>query len=94
MLFALCVCVLCACRKLADINEDNSLSEDEFCIAMKLVVARRKGLTIPSVLPDVLRPQPQPGEHHIPVCAVTVPTVAVGASLTLHTSVTLTTLCC
>ena len=57
-----CVCVSHACRKLSDIDEDNSLSEEEFCIAMKLVVARRKGLVIPSVLPEVLRPRPQSGE--------------------------------
>ena len=57
-----CVCVSYARRKLSDIDEDNSLSEEEFCIAMKLVVARRKGLVIPSVLPEVLRPHPQSGE--------------------------------
>ena len=52
-----------ACRKLSDIDEDNSLSEEEFCIAMKLVVARRKGLIVPSMLPEVLRPHPPSGER-------------------------------
>lgn len=43
-------------RRLADIDKDNALSEAEFCIAMKLVLLRRKGHEIPHSLPEALRP--------------------------------------
>ena len=63
-------------RKLSDVDEDNALSEDEFCIAMKLVVARRKGITIPATLPDVLRLNSSAGTVctyiHMYVCVCTV----------------------
>ncbi|KXJ10106.1 RalBP1-associated Eps domain-containing protein 1 [Exaiptasia diaphana] len=36
---------------LSDINQDNALDLDEFCIAMHLVVAIRHGLDLPAVLP-------------------------------------------
>ena len=54
-----CVCVcLCDCvcdiRRLSDMDQDNALSEQEFCIAMKLVLMRRKGTDIPSALPHIL----------------------------------------
>ena len=35
------------------------MSEAEFCIAMKLVLMRRKGFDIPSALPDSLQPKSQ-----------------------------------
>lgn len=41
-------------RHLSDINKDNALDLDEFCIAMHLVVALRHGLELPSILPDIL----------------------------------------
>ena len=43
-------------RHLSDINKDNALNVDEFCIAMHLVVALRHGLELPSTLPNVLLP--------------------------------------
>ena len=43
-------------RHLSDINKDNALNLDEFCIAMHLVVALRHGLELPSTLPAVLLP--------------------------------------
>lgn len=36
-------------------DKDNALSEEEFCVAMKLVLLRRKGYSLPSALPDELR---------------------------------------
>ena len=42
-------------RRLADMDKDNALSEEEFCVAMKLVLLRRKGYRLPSSLPDALR---------------------------------------
>lgn len=44
------------CRRLADIDKDNALSEMEFCVAMKLVLMRRRGYDIPNVLPESLQP--------------------------------------
>ena len=43
-------------RHLSDINKDNALNLDEFCIAMHLVVALRHGLELPSTLPAILLP--------------------------------------
>ncbi|KAL5457210.1 hypothetical protein EMCRGX_G034455 [Ephydatia muelleri] len=43
--------------QLADYNCDSALSEDEFLIAMKLVLVRRKGYDIPLVLPNPLIPR-------------------------------------
>ena len=43
-------------RQLSDVNKDNALNLDEFCIAMHLVVALRHGLDLPAVLPGVLLP--------------------------------------
>ena len=42
------------CRRLSDKDQDNALSEQEFCIAMKLVLMRRKGFEIPATLPQAL----------------------------------------
>ena len=53
----LCVgCIMCLCfhRRVSDIDQDNALSQDEFCIAMKLVLMRRKGIEIPTTLPEPL----------------------------------------
>lgn len=36
-------------------DKDNALSEEEFCVAMKLVLLRRKGYSLPSALPEELR---------------------------------------
>ena len=44
-------------RHLSDLNKDNALNLDEFCIAMHLVVALRHGLELPSTLPSVLLPE-------------------------------------
>jgi len=41
-------------RKLSDVNKDGKLSEDEFCIAMKMVLVKRKGYDIPSSIPELL----------------------------------------
>ena len=46
--------MVCVCRRLADVNKDNALSQQEFCVAMKLVMMRRKGYEIPSSLPQAL----------------------------------------
>ena len=46
--------LLYLCRRLSDIDQDNALSQHEFCIAMKLVLMRRKGFEIPSTLPQKL----------------------------------------
>ncbi|XP_078375123.1 uncharacterized protein LOC144658558 isoform X2 [Oculina patagonica] len=48
--------VLSKIWQLSDINKDNALNLDEFCIAMHLVVALRHGLELPSTLPAVLLP--------------------------------------
>lgn len=42
---------------LSDLNKDNALNLDEFCIAMHLVVAMRHGLELPLTLPTVLLPE-------------------------------------
>lgn len=42
-------------------DKDNALSEQEFCVAMKLVLMRRRGNAIPSSLPEGLRPAVQEG---------------------------------
>ncbi len=54
---------LCASlpRRMSDWDKDNALSEQEFCVAMKLVLMRRRGHAIPASLPDPLRPQSQEG---------------------------------
>ena len=44
-------------RHLSDINKDNALNLDEFCIAMHLVVALRHGFELPATLPTVLLPE-------------------------------------
>ena len=41
-------------RKLADGDQDGALTLHEFCVAMKLVLIRRKGDEIPSSLPESL----------------------------------------
>ena len=41
-------------RKLSDVNKDGKLSADEFCIAMKMVLVKRKGYDIPSTIPESL----------------------------------------
>ncbi|XP_029187078.2 ralBP1-associated Eps domain-containing protein 1-like isoform X2 [Acropora millepora] len=41
---------------LSDINKDNALNLDEFCIAMHLVVALRHGFELPETLPTILMP--------------------------------------
>lgn len=46
---------LCNFRRLADMDHDNALSEQEFCVAMKLVLLRRKGYSLPTTLPLSLR---------------------------------------
>ena len=50
------------CRRLSDTDKDNALSETEFCIAMKLVLMKRKGFDIPTVLPDSLLQQQEQSE--------------------------------
>lgn len=41
-------------RRLADRDKDNALAEEEFCVALKLVLLRRKGYNLPASLPDTL----------------------------------------
>lgn len=48
-------------RRLADVDGDNALSEQEFCTAMKLVLMRRKGHSIPAALPEGVRQKPGDG---------------------------------
>ena len=36
-------------------DRDNALSEQEFCVAMKLVLLRRKGYSLPTSLPISLK---------------------------------------
>lgn len=43
---------------------DNALSEQEFCVAMKLVLLRRKGYSLPSTLPHSLRESIAGKPHH------------------------------
>ena len=52
-----CMILLYSRRRLSDTDKDNALSETEFCIAMKLVLMRRKGFDIPATLPDSLLQQ-------------------------------------
>ena len=50
------VCCLCGYRSLADVDNDGSLSVDEFCVAMHLVDMTKLGRTLPAVLPLDLVP--------------------------------------
>ena len=43
-------------------DHDNALSEQEFLVAMKLVLLRRKGYSLPTSLPLSLR-ETAAGEH-------------------------------
>ena len=53
-----CVCVICFfVRKLSDLDEDGKLSIGEFCVAVHIVIHRRRGDEIPAVLPAVLWPK-------------------------------------
>lgn len=52
----LAVEVLSKIWHLSDINKDNALDLNEFCIAMHLVVALRHGFDLPATLPAVLMP--------------------------------------
>ena len=51
------------CRKLADNDQDGALTLHEFCVAMKLVLVRRKGHGIPSSLPESLVQLRKHGKH-------------------------------
>ncbi len=42
-------------------DRDNALSVQEFCVAMKLVLMRRRGHAIPAALPEDLKPQASEG---------------------------------
>ena len=46
----------CIVRSLADVDNNGSLSVDEFCVAMHLVEMTKLGQTLPSVLPLDLVP--------------------------------------
>ncbi|CAI8011383.1 Intersectin-1 [Geodia barretti] len=46
---------LSAIWRLADVDRDNALSEEEFCVAMKLVLLRRKGYSLPTTVPLSLK---------------------------------------
>jgi len=47
---------VCVVRSLADVDNNGSLSVDEFCVAMHLVEMTKLGQTLPSVLPVDLVP--------------------------------------
>ena len=65
--------LLASLRRLADIDQDNALSEHEFTVAMKLVLVRRRGYDIPSSLPDALRGPPRKGlVVNLPACVYNV----------------------
>ena len=53
-LLSLVVHELILFRKLADGDQDGALTLHEFCVAMKLVLVRRKRDEIPSSLPESL----------------------------------------
>lgn len=61
--FMIFLCTLL--RHLSDLNKDNALNLDEFCIAMHLVVAMRHGLELPLTLPTVLLPEKSEGTYGI-----------------------------
>ena len=44
-------------RHLSDVNKDNALDIEEFCIAMHMVVAVKHDVELPSVLPAMLAPK-------------------------------------
>ena len=48
--------VLSLYRKMSDLNKDNALNLQEFCIAMHLVVAVRHGIDLPDRLPPIMLP--------------------------------------
>lgn len=60
-------------RHLSDINKDNALNLDEFCIAMHLVVALRHGFELPSTLPDVLLPEKKESAGSVPAGPLEMP---------------------
>ena len=72
------------CRKLADVDRDGKLSEEEFCIAMKMVLVRRKGYDIPSTVPDPLLPSKPPVAPLLPHSTFQTTTVADDAMVTTH----------
>ena len=43
-------------------DRDNALSEEEFCVAMKLVLLRRKGYSLPTTVPLSLKDSATSGE--------------------------------
>ena len=53
-------------------DRDNALSEDEFSIAMKLVLMRRRGHPIPNTLPDTLLPKAQQSGEYVPRTQVSI----------------------
>lgn len=70
MVWQLCEFMIFLCtllRHLSDLNKDNALNLDEFCIAMHLVVAMRHGLELPLTLPKVLLPEKSEGIYGISV---------------------------
>lgn len=72
MVWQLCEFMIFLCtllRHLSDLNKDNALNLDEFCIAMHLVVAMRHGLELPLTLPTVLLPEKSEGTYGI-LCAI------------------------
>lgn len=65
--------VLSKIWQLSDLNKDNALNLDEFCIAMHLVVALRHGFDLPSTLPNVLLPMKQESPGLVPVRPLEMP---------------------
>ena len=61
-----------ACRRLSDVNGDGALNIMEFCIAMQLVFARRRGATLPDTLPKPLLDFCEPRRAVPPLAAAAV----------------------
>ena len=73
-------------------DKDNALSEEEFCVAMKLVLLRRKGYSLPPGVPLTLRESATSGEalflpttHPQPLSPPSEPRRKLGTLQTSHT---------
>jgi hypothetical protein len=51
---------------MSDLNQDNKLDAEEFGIMMHLIKGVKRGLSLPTSLPDVLKPLSGPLDTQIP----------------------------